>query len=95
MKPTGPFRNKSRVFATPPCRGLISFSLDVVSAVRILRLIGCMVFTVIGVVLLLRPLSAIPNLSHLPAYQLGGLAGSLLMAFLAFALAWRCVKTRS
>jgi len=65
-----------------------------VTAVRILRVIGCLVFTVIGIVLLLAPLSAIPKLSHLPAYQLGGLTGSLLIALLAFALAWQCVKTR-
>jgi len=70
-------------------------SLDVVTAVRILRVIGCIVFTLIGIVLLVAPLSAIPKLSHLPTYELGGLTGSLLMALLAFALAWQCAKTRS
>jgi hypothetical protein len=63
--------------------------------VKILHVIGCIVFTVIGIVLLVGPLSAIPKLSHLPAYELGGLTGSLLMALLAFALAWQCAKTRS
>jgi energy-converting hydrogenase Eha subunit C len=65
------------------------------SVVRILRIIGCIVFAGIGIILLLGPLSAIPKLSQLPAYQLGGLTGSLLMALLAFALAWQCGKRRS
>jgi energy-converting hydrogenase Eha subunit C len=65
------------------------------SVMSVLRIIGCIVFAGIGIILLLRPLAAIPKLSQLPAYQLGGLTGSLLMALLAFALAWQCGKRRS
>jgi hypothetical protein len=64
------------------------------SVAKILRTIGCIVFAAIGIVLLLGPLSAIPKLSQLPAYQLGGLTGSLLMALMALALAWQCGKRR-
>jgi hypothetical protein len=37
----------------------------------------------------------VPRISQLSAYQLGGLTASLLMALVAFALAWKCVKKRS
>jgi hypothetical protein len=57
-------------------------------------LVGCIVFTVIGVVLLLGPLSAIPKLSQLSGHRLGGLTGELLMALIAFAAAWECIKKR-
>jgi hypothetical protein len=70
------------------------FSLDV-CAMKVLRLIGAAVFAIVGIALLVGPLSAIPDLSQLSSYQLGGLTGSVFIALLAFALAWQCARRRS
>jgi hypothetical protein len=50
---------------------------------------------VAGVFLLIPLITSVPRISQLSAYQLGGLAASLLMALLAFTLAWQCFKKRS
>jgi hypothetical protein len=62
--------------------------------VRILRFVGCIVFTVIGIVLLREALSAILKLSQLSTLRLVGPTGELLMAIIAFAAAWECIKKR-
>jgi phosphotransferase system glucose/maltose/N-acetylglucosamine-specific IIC component len=61
---------------------------------RILPVLGVLL-GVAGVFLLTPLITSVPRISQLSAYQLGGLIASLLIALLAFALAWQCVKKRS
>ena len=48
-----------------------------------------------GLVLLIPLVTSVPRIAQLSAYQLGGLTASLLMALLAFGLAYQCFKRRS
>jgi hypothetical protein len=50
---------------------------------------------IVGTALLVPVITAIPKFSEFTAYQFGGLAGSILMALLAFALARQCLKKRT
>jgi hypothetical protein len=61
---------------------------------RILPVLGTLL-GVAGLFLLIPLITSLPRIAHLSAYQLGGLAASLLMALLAFTLAWQCFKKRS
>jgi hypothetical protein len=61
---------------------------------RILPVLGVLL-ALAGVFFLITLITSVPRISQLSAYQLAGLTASLLMAFLAFALAWKCVKKRS
>jgi hypothetical protein len=70
-------------------------TLDVESLVKTVRIALGVLLVIAGVVVLLPVITAIPQVSQLTAYQLGGLTGSLLMALLAFALAWQCLKKRT
>jgi uncharacterized membrane protein YbhN (UPF0104 family) len=70
-------------------------SLDVERLVKIVRITFGVLLAIAGVALLFPVLASIPQWSHSTAHQLGGLTGSLLMALLAFALAWQCLKKRT
>jgi hypothetical protein len=61
---------------------------------RILPVLGVLL-ALAGVFFLIPLITSVPRISQLSAYQLAGLTASLLMALLAFALAWKCVKKRS
>ena len=73
----------------------ILFWLDVERFVKIVRTTLGILLAIAGVALLFPVLAALSQWSHFTAYQLGGLTGSLLIALLAFALAWQCLKKRA
>jgi phosphotransferase system glucose/maltose/N-acetylglucosamine-specific IIC component len=61
---------------------------------RVLPVLGILL-GIAGLLLLVPLITSLPRISQLSAYQLGGLTSSLVMALLAFALAWQCFKKRS
>jgi hypothetical protein len=67
----------------------------VTPVVKILRMTLGILLSVAGIALLIPLVTAVPRISELTSYQMGGLTGSLLMALLAFALAWQCLKKRT
>ena len=59
-----------------------------------IRIILGVLLAIAGVVMLFTAIASVVQWTHITAYALGGLTSSLLMALLAFALAWECFKKR-